>query len=137
MNAEEIDRLMNEKGQSHLIEDVQWDDLANVENIVGLVALIFSQDDDDCSRNLFSSVTEMFYDVLLNIIDSYGLGKWRNPYGDDRPSKNEAYDPSKLDHEAAREDHRETIKRLAKTVDECKKKGVVFVSLMVSTLVFM
>lgn len=129
MNAEEIDRLMNEKGQSHLIEDVQLDDLANVENIVELVELIFSQDDDDRSLGLFLSVTEMLYDVNLDTIDSYGLGKWRNPYGD-RPSKNVAYDPSKLDHEAAREDHRETIKRLAKTVDECKKKGVVFVSLI-------
>lgn len=134
MSADEIDRHLASGDQSHLTEDISEQDLNSVIDIIGLIQLIFAQDNDDQSRELHLSVTEMLYDLALNKVASKVIGFWGDPYGEDRPDENDAFNPKNLDHEKAREDHLETIENLIETVNACEEKGTVYVSLMVSTL---
>jgi hypothetical protein len=141
MNAEdmenhlvEITKVSEDEDEDlwYLLDGIETRKLNAAKDVWELGQLAMDQDDHDRELKLFRSVTEMCYDKLHNVQDSYGKKLWRNPYGD-MPDIEDPYNTTNLNHKAARKDHEETIEDLKKTVKEYEEDGVlVHVACMVS-----
>ena len=121
---------------SVILEGIHDDQLVAVKNVDDLVELIYNAPDMNCEKQLFQSATEMFYDFFFNVVNSKMKGHWKDPYTD-KPDIDNMYDASGLNHEEARENHRNTIQDLKITVDKCKEDRTVYVALMVSHLILL
>ncbi len=140
MNAEDMENHLEEITEEsedededlwYLLDGIETSKLNDAKDVGELVQLAMDQDDPDRELKLFRSATEMCYDKLHNVTNSYEQELLQDPYKD-RPDIEDPYNPTNLNHKAARKVHEETVKDLKKTVKDCKEDGVVHVAIMVS-----
>lgn len=123
---------------SIILENISDEDLENVNSVGDLIQLVFDADDKARDKNLLNSATETGYDFVFGEKDSFGKDMWHNPYPD-RPTSEDAYNPSDLDHATAREDNENTIRDLKRKVEGWPRTGQkkVLVGFLVSHLILL
>lgn len=130
MSAQKILDAMSQGGLDFEAKALEGEEaLDGVKSAGDIVELLFEI--RDIELKLFIHATEMIYDKLCNCKGSKHEKYWMD-ICEDKTSEEAPFDPSNLDHEAARNKHWTLLEKSKEQIDNCEVKDTVFVTLVVS-----